>query len=171
MMLKRVKDITGRKFGRMEVVRHRGSDPSSRQALWECKCECGTVKVVRGSLLRNGSIQSCGCYNADQKRTHGMEGTKIYNVWASMKQRCQNPKHRAYSNYGGRGITVCDAWQRFEDFYSDMGEPPESEERLTLERIDNNAGYCPENCKWATYREQLANRRKSVKTFLDGETK
>ena len=160
MMLKRVKDLTGRKFQRVEVLRHVGSDPQ-RRALWECKCDCGKIWTVRGTELRNGNVTSCGCMSADRMRTHGMEGTKIYNVWASMKARCQNPKHQAYGNYGGRGITVCERWQEFENFYADMGEPPPSDKRLTLERIDNESGYCPGNCKWATYAEQLKNRRNS----------
>lgn len=150
-----VSSMIGRVFGRYTVVERDGSDTAG--ARYSCQCACGTVKTVRGSSLRNRSTQSCGCLNKEVISTHGMTGSRTYSSWRSMKGRCYRPKNNRYELYGGRGITVCDRWLKsFEAFLQDMGERPEGK---TLDRIDSDGSYEPNNCKWSTPSEQNSNRR------------
>ena len=160
--------LVGKKFSRLLVLSESERPRSSRSArYWVCRCDCGVVKDVRGPELKNGNTKSCGCLNVETHTTHGKEGTKIYNVWGGMKYRAQTETAKAFSNYGGRGITVCDRWQSFENFYADMGEPPEG---MQLERVDNDKGYSPENCKWAGRKDQAFNRRTTVRVTFKGKT-
>jgi hypothetical protein len=161
IMARRLIDLSGRQFGRWTVVaihpeRHRG------HVRWFCRCQCDTERVVVGDSLHQGISQSCGCLAREKtiKRntTHGLSKTRAYSVWTGMLQRCLNPRHRAYAFYGGRGITVCERWLIFENFFADMGEPPEGR---TLDRHNNDLGYRKANCHWATRAEQIANRRPS----------
>lgn len=152
---------TGDRFGYW-TAKHDSKGPL-RLSYVLCVCKCGTEKMVRSDHLVYSKTQSCGCYRdvhaSQENRKHGMYGTRVYNIWSSMKQRCLNKKSSNYHNYGGRGIALCDRWMNFETFLSDMGNP---EEGMTLERVDVNLGYCPENCTWATYKQQSANKRDSV---------
>lgn len=160
-------DETGNKYGRYTVLRR---DPASlgKVAKWICLCECGTTKSVEAHSLRSGHIKSCGCYQRDRLRKHDRSLTKEWNAWASMRSRCNNPNHKAYHNYGGRGIKVCERWmESFENFYADMGDSPADTE---LDRIDNEKGYSPENCRWATYQQQGNNRRNNRYLTFNGET-
>lgn len=131
----------------------------------QCRCACGTVKTIRLDWVGT-VIKSCGCsrwsWGNGSRRLK-----KIYSVWAQMLARCRNKQHKYYSFYGGRGITVCDRWLEFKAFLSDMGEPPTG---LSLERKDNNRGYEPENCVWATKLAQQRNMRSNRKLTIDGET-
>ena len=166
-----VKDLTGQRFGRYVVVRRLAND-SRRQTRWLCRCDCGVSKEVLGASLRTGKTRSCGCFRDEFRKTHGsMKGghASEFAVWRNMKQRVRNPKNPSYKNYGGRGITLCDRWETFENFIADMGHRPSPEH--SIERIDNNRGYYPENCKWATTFEQSWNRRSNRILEYKGETK
>lgn len=161
-------DLTGRQFGRLLVVGFGGRRKRAR--VWLCRCSCGTTRVVYGSHLVQGNTRSCGCYSADFHRKHGRshKGDSTYDTWDAMKQRCSNPNNRAYHNYGGRGITVCQRWLTFENFLADMGERPE---HRSLDRIDNDRNYEPGNCRWATKRQQENNTRRNVILEYQGTKK
>lgn len=152
-------DFSGRKFGYLTAVKDSGSDGKKR--LWLLRCICGNEVVQNTTSFQRN--QSCGCKRgeliAKSRRTHGMSKHPVFAVWQSMLDRCRLPTHRAWKNYGARGITVCRRWYKFENFWSDMG--PTYKSGLTLERKDNNRGYTPTNCIWATYVEQARNRRNS----------
>ncbi len=172
MVIKRI-DITGKKFGRLFVIGF--SHISKRRAsYWYVKCDCGTKKITQGSHLKNGRTKSCGCLHRQITSKimreimfkHGMKETPIYRVWTDMKQRCLNPNRPKYKNYGGRGIKVCDRWLNFENFYKDMGEKPKNK---SLDRIENNGDYTPENCKWSTQKQQCNNRQDNVVLSYKGD--
>lgn len=119
---------------------------------WLCVCACGSKRIVYETNLTGGKSQSCGCSRMD----HGLSHTKAAHVWVALKRRCLNPGDRGYKNYGGRGIAVCERWLILDNFFADMGEP---EEGMSLDRIDNDKGYSPENCRWTTQAEQCQNTR------------
>jgi len=157
------KNEIGQRYGRLLVI-EKASPNKKWQSRWLCLCDCGTKKVIMQMGLRSGGTKSCGCLSKDfpHAQTHGhyknRKATVEYRCWASMKTRCSNPKHKYYKNYGGRGITICDRWlYSFENFLEDMGEKPLPE--LSLDRIDNDGNYEPENCRWATKEQQIHNRR------------
>ena len=172
-------DMTGQRFGRWTVVRRaeHPADSSNRDARWEVLCECGNTSIVTRTSLVKGETQSCGCLQRELASQsvperfvkHGMTETPEYNIWCLMKRRCGNPRCRAYPRYGGRGITVCERWlHSFENFYADMGPRPSI--KHSLDRIDNDLGYSPENCRWATAREQAYNTRDTTLITHNGRT-
>ena len=167
-------DLTGKRFGRWSVIRYIGYNRSNG-AIWECECDCGTIKNVIGKHLRNGNSISCGCYHSDElsKRltTHGKTNTRIYWIYRQMKYRCSNPHHCCYNIYGGKGITVCDDWaNNFESFYNWSMEHGYTDE-LTIDRIDSSKGYDPSNCRWVSYKVQNNNTSRNVRYTINGETK
>ena len=156
-------DLTGQKYGSIEVLERAGT--KGNHALWKCKCVCGIEFNATSNNLRTGNTKSCGCV---QRMTHGMRRTRVYKIWTGMKERCQRLKSAAYENYGGRGIKVCARWQEFEAFYDDMGDPPS--EQHTLDRKDNDGDYEPGNCRWATEIEQHNNRSDNRMLTFQGKT-
>lgn len=136
-----------------------------------CECGCGQpTKIMDRSHTKLGHVKGrpLRFINGHNKRTHRMSYSKTYKIWSDMLDRCRNPDNHAFSSYGGRGISVCESWQRFEIFLSDMGEKPDS---LSIDRKDNNKDYCPENCRWATMKEQQNNRRNTTIVTHAGVTK
>jgi hypothetical protein len=157
-------DIVGQRFGRLVVLSYAGKDKYNG-AIWLCRCDCGIAKSIARRQLQSGDTVSCGCYHREKvaeigrlsKTTHGMSRSPTHVVWTHIISRCTNPKNRAWKNYGGRGIAVCDRWRNsFEAFIADMGEKPSG---MTIERVDNDRGYEPENCVWLKPSLQNRNRR------------
>lgn len=159
-------DLTGQQFGRLKVLCLVGkTQASTSNMIWRCQCRCKlkTLVEVRGSYLVTGRSTSCGCLFT--KERHGYcakdKPTPTYGSWKSMHERCNNPKHKHYSDYGGRGITICKRWHKFSAFIADMGERPSG---MTLDRKNVNGNYNKRNCRWATSKEQQFNTRKRLKS-------
>lgn len=175
------RDLVGMRFGRW-LVDSKAPDyiaPDGRHRdRWYCVCDCGNIKAVRGSTLVNGQSQSCGCLQKEQlsgrASKHKGYGTRLYPIWNSMRQRCNNPKSRPYKNYGGRGIKICPEWDDyavFREWAKSTGYDEDAERGyLTLDRIDVDGDYCPENCRWVNMREQANNRRDTLLMDYQGET-
>lgn len=144
------------KFGRLLAARELNYTIDNYKA-WLFICDCGNEKVLAGSYVKRGRIKSCGCSKGEPYSGKTVRGTVLYRAWCDMKQRCYNPKNWAYKYYGGRGIKVCEEWKNsFLTFAKDMGEHPEG---MSLDRIDNDGDYCKSNCRWATKKEQMNNKR------------
>lgn len=162
-----MKNLVGKQFGKLSVEAFDHCTEDGR-SYWLCKCECGNYKIVRGSHLQSGNVSSCGC--AKKVRTHGGTRSRLYVIWTDMKQRCGNPSSTSYQRYGGRGITVCKEWAEsfasFRNWAIASGYRPD----LSIERKDNDGPYCPENCTWATRKEQANNTRKTNLITYNGET-
>ena len=157
-------DLTGKKFGRLQVIEFAGMN-RSRHSLWICVCDCGQISTFVGSNLLSGRTTSCGCFSrelsAQMKTTHAYYGTRLYNIWCGMKTRCYNKNRDSFMNYGGRAIEVCAEWQNFEPF-KDWAISNGYADNLSIGRIDNDKGYAPENCRWETAKQQNRNTRRNV---------
>ena len=157
-------DLTGMKFGQLTVIERVGTSKGGKP-LWLCRCDCGREVIVRAADLKNGKQFSCGCGHTK----HGMTGTKIYKTWQDMMSRCYNPNNHAFDRYGGRGIKVCERWHKFENFYADVSQMENfNRAGYTLDRIDVNGDYTPENCRWVDWKTQNRNRRNNIKIEYDG---
>lgn len=155
----RARDISGMKLHYLTAIVYAGSD--GKKSLWTIRCDCGQELVMPASEFLKGRQKSCGCQRSaalSAPKSHGMSKHPAYWVWRSMRDRCRLPSHHAWANYGGRGIKVCPQWDAsFEAFWADMG--PTYQRGLSLDRIDVNRGYCPENCRWVAFKTQNNNRR------------
>lgn len=153
--------LPGERYGRLVVIEFAGFNRFGHR-LWRFICDCGNQKIASGSQVRSGHTRSCGCLHSETLRarltTHGMKNIPEYKIWKAIRYRCNQPRCKDFAAYGGRGITVCERWQSFENFYADMGSRPSS--CHSIDRIDNDAGYKPDNCRWATATEQRLNQRR-----------
>lgn len=172
----KMNDLTGMEFGRLKVLELSGKNNQGR-LVWLCQCSCGNVKKISGHRLTQGT-KSCGCLQKEiasrKLKTHGMSETmgrhnRLYRIWMHMRERCNDPKNNRFELYGGRGISVCEQWKSFESFY-EWAIQNGYDEKLTLDRIDVNGSYSPENCRWVTYKQQSNNKRNNKNITVDGET-
>lgn len=169
-------DLTNQKFSRWTVIR-KGKNAIKRPVNWVCKCICGIERSVSSQSLRNGSSKSCGCLNKevhrkmciDRNTTHALSKTPTYDTWINLKQRCYNPNAKKYKIYGHLGIRVCKRWQKFENFFIDMGHRPSK--KHTIDRINPRGHYEPGNCRWALHKVQQNNRGNNRLITFNGETK
>ena len=160
-------DLTGQKFGRLTVL-SRTDNNKHRQVMWLCQCKCGNFIVVRGYRLKDGHTKSCGCLHKEQAiinvskhHSHKLSNTRLYQTWQNIKKRCLNYKDKNYKNYGGRGIEICNEWLKPESFLK-WALNNGYRDNLTIDRIDNNKGYTPNNCRWVDNKTQCRNRRSNI---------
>lgn len=181
---KNIKNLAGQRFGRLVAIGL--DDKPGRKKYWVCQCDCGNVKSVRSDSLQSGAIRSCGCLKKERdkinlavnpskskcaERGYKSGGTRLYTIWQNLKQRCYNEHDASYSNYGGRGITVCEEWRYDFPAFHDWALANGYRDDLTIDRIDNDSSYSPENCRWTTVTEQCRNRRSNIKIKIGNSTK
>lgn len=166
-------NLTGERFGKLVAIKTIGKNKNGGY-LWQCKCDCGNEIIANVGNLKNGHTKSCGCLRVDRCKTnfakHGLEHTRLYGIWSDMRLRCYDEKNIAYHRYGGRGITICDEWKNDVKAFYDWATANGYKDSLTIDRIDNDGNYCPENCRWATVKEQASNRRSNILVTHNGKT-
>lgn len=170
-------DLTGMRFGRLTVLYradNRLQPGGSSKTMWRCRCDCGNFKDIWSHALIANATTSCGCVRKEiitqRNTTHGYSKTRLGRIWFGMKTRCNNPNFPAYKNYGGRGIKICDEWiNNPENFYS-WAMANGYSDNLTLDRIDVNADYSPDNCRWVTWKVQSNNKRNCILLTYNGQT-
>ena len=161
-----ITDKVGKQYGKLTVVSIANRQSwRNKNRHYVCKCECGVTKIINSSDLASGNVNSCGCLKKEKLRkissTHGNSNHPLYGIWSGMIHRCTNKNIPNYKNYGGRGIYVCERWLKFDNFVSDMGNRPSQPH--SIDRINNDDGYHPKNCRWSLPREQQLNKRNSNK--------
>ncbi len=168
----RIRDLTGQRFGRISVIKR--AENKGKQVAWLCLCDCGAEFVTRSDNITSGATQSCGCFNREQSskkhRRHGGSGTRLYAIWIKVKSRCNDTNNDRYSDYGGRGITVCQEWQDSFEAFRDWSLANGYSDDRTIDRKDVNGNYEPSNCRWITNQEQQNNRRDNHYIAHNGET-
>lgn len=166
-------NLVGEKYGRLTVLHRHENNDKYGYVQWMCQCSCGKFIVVNSNNLRTGHTKSCGCYNTEKRKenlpdnaTHHLSRTRLYRIWTGMMSRCYRPSHKSYSDYGARGIRVCDEWQKPDNFFV-WAKKSGYADNLSMDRIEVDGPYCPENCRWATNNEQALNRQNTV--FINTE--
>lgn len=159
-------DVIGKRVGRLVVTSYHGRFGKHGHRHYLCLCDCGKEKVIARTSILNNSSKSCGCLNDEKRKKHGGSYDNAYWSWKAMLRRCENPDHDSYKHYGGAGITVCDRWKKYENFLQDMGE---REKGVSIDRINPDGNYTPENCRWATPEEQSNNRRYNRHVEYEGK--
>lgn len=181
--ISKVHDLTGQRFGRLTVLGIH--DTNTRKTFWVCQCDCGGIKIARSDLLLRGSIRSCGCMKKEQDKKNLINpsmiksaeagfkrgNTRLYVIWQQMRNRCNDRHNARYDRYGGRGIKVCDEWDNDYLTFHNWAIENGYSENLTIDRIDNDGNYCPENCRWATRTEQARNKSTNIKITIGNATK
>ena len=164
-------NLSGKRFNHLVAIERVENTPNG-QAVWKCKCDCGNTTIVRRSNLISGAVKSCGClvHRSSKNRTHGMSKSRLYQEWAGIKNRCIYGTVECYKYYGGRGIKMCDEWVNSFENFRDWAFQNGYQDNLTIERIDVNGDYCPDNCKWIPQSEQNNNTRRCVIITYNGKT-
>lgn len=161
-------DLTGERFGKLTVIEYAGS--KNKHTMWKCKCDCENETIISGDSLKRGKSKSCGCLQRKAVTKHKMYDTRIYHIWRHMKERCYNKNYKRYSDYGGRGITICDEWKNdFAAFYNWAITNGYADD-LTIDRIDVNGNYESSNCRWVDMKTQQNNRRNNHLVTVNGVT-
>lgn len=170
-MGKKITDMIGRKYGRFTVIQETNERDSSGSVIYVCKCECGNIRKLSTRILNDGQTVSCGCYKRDVKSKFGNSVYKehLYGVWINVKCRCYNKNEKCYHNYGGRGITMCDEWRNNYLLFKKWALEHGYKHGLWLDRINNDLGYSPDNCRWTTPKEQQRNKRTNIIVEYKGE--
>lgn len=170
--MSKASNLIGQRFGRLVVIARNGSNRRG-QSLWLCQCECGKTVSTLGASLKRGNTKSCGCLSSDKvtarNTKHGESNTRLYHVWQGMKQRCEYQRHKNYPQYGGRGIALCSEWQNYENFKT-WAINNGYKEGLSIDRINSDLGYEPDNCRWVDSITQARNKRNNHKINFNGET-
>lgn len=173
MSKNQIKDLTGQRFGRLRVI-EQTAERKNRRVVWKCVCDCGNECYIVSRSLISGATKSCGCFMQESRGksriTHHKSNEKIYLTWQSMRKRCESPNNKNFTDYGGRGIKVCEEWRNdFQAFY-DWAMANGYADNLTIDRIDVNGNYEPSNCRWVSRKIQSNNRRNNVYLTYKGET-
>lgn len=160
-------DLIGKIFNRLQVIESAGSNELGR-SLWKCQCDCGKISIVLGYSLIRGNTQSCGCLHIDNVTKHHESQMRLYGIWQQLRARCSNPKHASYHSYGGRGISVCEEWNHSYENFRDWAMLNGYEKDLSIDRIDNDKGYSPDNCRWANRITQQNNMSNNHMVIYNG---
>ena len=159
--------LEGKRFGKLVVLAEHPERGKRGEVLWVCKCDCGNTKIINGNSLRRGASTTCGCSTVK----HRMHGTRLYRIFEGMLKRCYNPRHRWYKRYGGRGIRICDEWIENRGAFFSWAMANGYRDDLTIDRIDVNGNYCPENCRFVDMKAQINNRSVTPTVEINGQAK